>query len=719
MTAAQRFNVGFLFLYGTLWEMGSVRRGPDDEEKWRRIVQPAFVSGLTDWHLRCISLPTISKRTEVWSGDIQTSQIEFDLADTDGGASATLYPGSASPMGKPVAFYMKVSENPTYWSAVFSGNIVRSSRSKGLITLTVEDTARNLRNSQFVTDYQCIATKIDGILYGTIKDIIGTNVYIDDKYDQTYITVTHGQDTDWFANVIAGMGFPVVIGAAAGPGGIAAGLLSGALGLLGQPSVGKYEERYIKITDYNVIPDGVIAGGQNFKFYSGSVNSKANGTSGALYYLPSVKSKGGHFENGVFGTIELDDILHDARKGDYIYVEQPITYWGSPDDIIMNMLTGSNVTVRYSYPDDFSEDWVAQTSALKHIECSANVDNFELGGVMEAISKLAEEFGFSFYVDESNKFAVRSVRDISSISSEVVGTMSESYNVIGDGLTLVEDLADTYTDLEIKYRDTFGGKIYEQTVVATMGGATYYGGLKRVKTIQSAWIHDSLTGQYIAKRMARRYATRTFTTEGDISLYSGPFKLGEIVRANGWAVGTNQLYEIISYSKDFNRSRTHVVAENADSIYSGRSYFYLGVGSGNVSATSRSGFGTILAAPISSADEYGVLTILDFTVPWPLGFTESEINVSISDGYKNNMASLVGEYIRIGAGTRDEIMKVISVENLGLATTGFYRFNVKVERGAFDTVVNTYWFDNTIYRVSPKATCFNIGTIYGQCFRWF
>jgi hypothetical protein len=611
---------------------------------------------------------------------------------------------------------MKVSENPTYWSAIFTGNIVKSARRKGLITLTLEDAARNLLNSQFVTDYQCIATNIDGILYGTIKDIIGTNLYVDDKYDQAYITVSHGQDNDWFTSILA-LGVPAIIGGFGGPGGMVAGLLSGALGLFGQSSVNKWEEKYVKIKDYNVIPEGIVAGGQNFKFMRGSVSGLANGTAGPLYYEPMFKSKGGRFEQGVFGTLELDDILHNAKKGDYIYVEQPLMYWGSPDDIIMNLLTGSNASMRYAYPNDFSDDWISQTSPLKHIECYANVDNFEIGGVSQAIGQLAEEFGFSFYIGEDNKFAVRAVRDVNFLASSVVGTLDESYNVINDGISSIEDLQDNYTDLEFKYKDSFYGKVYEQSLIATLGGATYYGGLKRVKTIQSDWIHDTITGQFIAKRMARRYATNTLKIACDVSLYSGPFKLGEILRTNGWAVGTNKMCEIISYTKDLNRSVCGLVAEDAESIYSGRSYFYLQSGAGVVTATSRSGFGTILAPMESIALEYG------FTQS-PVGWSDSELTLTLSATLSYNMASLTGQYFRIimlGGDTTDEVFKCISANVIQISTVaaGYNTWSMKVERGVFDTMVGSYGQLGILTRTTPTATCFGVGSIYGNHYRWF
>lgn len=714
MTASQRFNVGFMFLYGTLWEPADRKEHERFRDSDARV--PAFKTGITDWHARCISLPTIAKQTEVWSGNIQTTQVDFELADTDGGASATLYASSTSPLGKPVAIYMKMSENPTYWSAIFTGNIVKSARRKGLITLTLEDSARNLLNSQFVTDYQCLATSIDGILYGTIKDIIGTNVYLDDKYDQTYITVSHGQDSDWVTSILA-LGLPTVIGVAGGPGGMAAGLLSGILGLFGQSSVNKWDEKYIKIKDYNVIPEGIIAGGQNFKFMRGSVSGLSNGTAGPLYYEPAFKSKGGRFEQGVFGTLELDDILHNAKKGDYIYVEQPLMYWGSPDDIIVNMLTGSNVSMRYTYPDDFSDDWISQTSPLKHIECYANVDNFEVGGISQAIGQMAEEFGFSFYIGEDNKFAVRAVRDVNYLASSVVGTLDESYNVINDGISSVEDLQDNYTDLEFKYKDSFYGKVYEQSLIATLGGATYYGGMKRVKTIQSDWIHDSITGQFIAKRMARRYATNTLRVECEVSLYSGPFKLGEVLRANGWAIGTNKMCEIISYTKDLNRSICGLVAEDAESIYSGRSYFYLQDGAGAITATSRAGFGTVLATLESSMEQCG-------WTKFPVGWTENEMMVRIANINAGLIPDgFVGHYFKsvptTGGGV-EEVYKCTGITDVGPATSGDYTdFVFKFDRGVSDTMVGSIPVLANLYRTTPFATCFNIGTIYGNSFRWF
>src|SRR3990167_8596122 len=70
----------------------------------------------------------------------------------------------------------------------YSGNITKVERKSGITSITAEDNFRNLMNSQFVADYIGIATHIttdNGLttLYGTVKDVIGSLVMVDDKGD--------------------------------------------------------------------------------------------------------------------------------------------------------------------------------------------------------------------------------------------------------------------------------------------------------------------------------------------------------------------------------------------------------------------------------------------------------------------------------------------------------------------------------------------------------
>jgi hypothetical protein len=387
-------------------------------------------------------------------------------------------------------------------------------------------------------------------------------------------------------------------------------------------------------------------------------------------------------------------------------------YWGSPDDIIMNMLVGSNTTVKYKYPDDFAPEWISQSSPLRHIELYSQMSNFDSGGVADAIKSLAQEIGFSFYLDESNRFSVRAVRDVSKVDADIIGTLDESYNVTGDGIEAIEDLQDTYTDLEIKFKDNFSGKLYEQTIHAQFPSATYYGGIKRVKTIQSNWIHDSITGEYITKRMARRYATAAKRIECEMSLYSIPISLGEIVKASGWAIGTNKKVEITGYTKDLSSSKGRVTAEDANSIYSGRSYFYLEGTSGTVDSSARSGFGTILAVHDNSLADSGYLATA-------VGWAENTLHIRCAPLYLTSVSDLVNKYIALGS-VSGEIMKVLSKERVWRDSSGTWCHEFKVLRGEYDTICSTHNFLETVWTIpSPTATCFGIGSNYGQSFRWY
>ena len=170
-TAAQNFSIDLIALYGTV-EVFSTSGS---------IWIPAWREGYTDWNRRIDILPTIKKQVADWSGNFTIGDMQLSIPDPFSDVYSTLYANGHYPHGKPVAIYEKISDNPTNWMNVFTGLISSTERQSGKITLTCEDALRNILNLEFVPDYRCIATNVDGTLYGTVKDVIGSNVYVDDK----------------------------------------------------------------------------------------------------------------------------------------------------------------------------------------------------------------------------------------------------------------------------------------------------------------------------------------------------------------------------------------------------------------------------------------------------------------------------------------------------------------------------------------------------------
>lgn len=714
---AQRFNVDLMFLYGstiysTYGNIGSHEKDERSNERRAKTVfiidgtyydfrYPDFYNKRTDWSRRAIELPAISKSMEPWTGQFQTSEVGFALADTDGSVYGSLYGNGRSPVGGVVGIFSRVSENPTYWYPVFAGNIVRTERNRGKISLSLEDGFRNLFNSAFVHDYAGIATLIDGKLYGTIKDVIGTNVYLDDRGDK-YLRRSEDDDGgDWFGKVFGAL-LTVGIGAISGgiPG-AALGAISGGLSALGggrQPTT----QYWYEVQDYNAIPDGVIFGGQRLKFLSGSVSARANRSLGPLYEVDSIRVRGGRFVEGIYGTIEVDDQLNTINKGDYVYSELPLVYSGSPDDIIINLLTGSNVTVNYTYPDDFSANWVSQTAPLKHIEAFRAIgDNDTVLGV---ITSLCTDYGFSFYLDENNRFSVRSLREQEHFQPETVGTISEDFNILNEGVTMVEDIRDTYTSLDLKYQPFFDGG-YTQTFTRNLPTSTYYGGAPRVKSISSEWIHDQVTAEFQAARFARKWGTAFRKIECELSLYSVPIALGEVLSVTSQVTGTGAKYEITSYEKDFGRSVARVGAEDISYMYGQRGFAYFKEGT-------FSGFATVISYHYQGGG-YGALAGSVDTEQTAIYLTDD-----VWSGYR--VSDLTGWLIRIG--NSEEIMRVVSVEGVHIPNFhGNTVFSVlKVDRGHFNTIPTEYPPGlRPVQCMAPYATYFGINPSQGTSFFWF
>jgi hypothetical protein len=730
MPASQRFNVDVRFLYGTLLEDAGkdTARPSGTTSVVVRRSRTAWSSGRTDWNRRATELPVVSKSITNWTGKPEVGEISFSLADTDNSVYSTFYGSvwaSVSPLGNPVGFYSKVSENPEYYLPIFSGVISKVERSRGKTKLTIEDSMRNLYNSQFVADYAGIATFIGDKLYGTLKDVQGTTFYMDDRGDGRLVKQSTEDDRNWFA-IITGaivggaLGFitgglgALAAGAALTAGPAVVGGVSGAITSI--PKGGSKENWFIKVNDYNAIPDGVVFGGQNLKFYPGTVDGRANGIYGSLYGTLAMKVRSGTFQYGIFGTMEVDELFHNVKKGDYVYAELPLIYWGSPDDIIRNMLTGSNSTVRWSFPGDFSDSWFDQTTPLRHIEAWANVSNFEVGGVMDAIDSMCKEFGFNFYIDESNRFAVRSIRPRALTSSSVIGTLSEGYNVVEDGFTRVDDIKSGYTDINIKFKNEVVGGEYDQELrIPLYGAATYYGGLRRPYSIDSKWIHDSLTGQFAAKRLARRYGTVSSSLEGDVVLNSLPISLGDVVSCTGWAVGTARPFETMGYEKDFGANRVHVKLEDVTSLYDSRGFFYISATTNSVATSGdTSAFGTIMSTLNMAPSLYG----LGGTLLGSIGYSDTELTFYSSA----DIVNAAGLNMKFADG-HEEIIYVHSISNdWYVSRTAFsptqHYITYKVIRGMFDTLSGTHAADQGWSTAGLAiATCLMSGG--GTIFRWY
>jgi hypothetical protein len=488
-----------------------------------------------------LELPKVSKEIENWSGKFQVTELNLKLADTDGSVSGSL---GTAPFGTKVGMMVKVAENPPMWQFAYTGNITKVERQKGITSVNLQDNFKNLLNSKFVSDYGGLATFVTGVevrhriswwggsyefivpaqdyLLGTVVDVIGANVYMNDYGVIRLIKRTvSGEGGDWFS--------PAVSGAAIGANfGVPGAIVGGFLGFMGGLFGGGDEDRetyYYRVSDYNLIPDGAVLGGQTLKFYPGTINSVATNTRGILYDVPAQKITSGTFVNGISGTLQLHNALHNVNIGDYIYAEVPLLYSGSPDDIIVDMLTGSNCSVPFKFPEDFSAEWFNQSNVLRHIWAHALVKDFEIGGVANAVDSLAKEFGFSFYLDEAGKFAIKTIRAQSILSADIIGTIREGYNIIGDGAKSIEDIHTAYTDLTYKFKNgRLGG--FEQTIEREFPAATFFGAQRRTLNIDSQWVHDKITGEFMATRLSRRNTNIIPQLECDVSLYSVPMRLG-------------------------------------------------------------------------------------------------------------------------------------------------------------------------------------------------
>lgn len=682
-TSAQNFNIDLLVLYGTT----------EVYDQTAGVYFPAWRDGYTDWNRRMTELPVIRK--SIGEGEaFSVGELQMPIADPYSTVYASLYASNTYPHGKPIAIYEKVAENPTIWMNAYKGLISSTERSNGMITLTCEDDMRNVLNLRFVPDYYCISTVVNGVAYGTVNDVIGTNVYTSDKAHADIIVVKRDGDSIWGA--IGGF----VVGAVGGflmggPAGAIVGAAGGALS--GLPRDNGRSLSYVKLSDYNIIPDDTVLGGKPLKFYSGSVSGYATHTSGVLYNIPSARARGGTFVYGYAGTIEVDDILVYAKPGDNIYAELPLMYLGSPDTIIVNMLTGSNVSNPYSYPRDFSEDWFVQTEVLRHIDAWAVIDDFDTGGVAKSLSALCEEFGFSVYLDEAGKFAIRTIRNISPYSSSVIGTLNEGYNVTGNGFNRIDDIKKSYTDITFNFKDSVIGNLYDQKVEATMNAATYFGAIRRSKTINCQWMHDRNTVEIIATRTRRRHNGIVPSISADVSLYAAPFSLGEIISCTGWAVGTGVPYEVVGYTKDYQRSITQIQAECATYFYK-NGFFSLGT-QGTISSSSQSGWATLLAS-VSSQTAFGK--------------TWNKVNP------RDERIEFVSFSTAVGAGNTivldSEILLVKSLEQQSID-----RIIYQVQRGMYNSSPSFHLKDSYIGLCvgTPYATVLNMATSLGTAFRWF
>jgi hypothetical protein len=708
--------------------------------------------GTTNWDLNVESFGKLSKSIKHWTGDFEIGEWNPSLADPINELYGSLYATLSESRYKEVHLRAMTVDKPLTYIPQYTGIIDETSWQDGILSLTLRDKIRDLPYRTFVWDYENLGTiKSDGREIGIVKKIVGTDVMFDDDGDINYIEVKSDGDAN-FSIVDT-----IVAGAIAFGGGnwvgagfsVANSVLRGLIGGGGDTKTG-----YWKLTDFNIVPDGVIKTGGKIKFYPGSISGIATNSNNPLFSVKEFVSLGGTFRNTQFGfngTVSFDD-TRTINIGDYVYVRRPLIFSGNPTEIIKGILCGSNIDIPFHQgrllspiPGNFGVTAYYETNDFAtNFDSELNVMNiFNLAKFISAdtdttpfheVKELVRELQISFYVDEINRFSVRTIKPRNLISAGTEIHYREGVQIL-DGFKFTRSTQDALIGMKLYYNYVGQGvgaflngygKLIEVKATNPIVGANQWG------TIESKWIRLDEDAREIVYRTLVVQERGIDRINLPTTLYGIAHSITDIVRVTHrtGSLGS-QLFELESYEKDFDNSRVNLTAVNLSRAYGYGNCIWTGT-SIPVSNATQSGFnymgfsgtGTRHGTFIS-ANGFG-------TIPsWATYWDNNNFDLTAFGVLSNNV---IDHLIAVGTSEKGytEICHITSVFSEGI---GF-----SVKRGMFNTIPRTYFPTDYFYDLGPVyrdvngtvlpfaagprgtfvfGTSLNIATNIGTAFKFF
>lgn len=666
--------------------------------------------GTTNWHANIKSYGRISKSIKHWTGDFEIGNWNPQLADPENELYGSLYATVAESRYKEIQLSAMIADKPLTFIPQFGGAIEETTWQDGITSWTIKDKIKDFPNRTFIFDYENLGTiQNNGRQIGIVKRIFGTDVMFDDDGDINYIQVKSGGKAYFsIGNTISDAASGFIAG---GWGGAA---VNAGLGFVKGLFGGRNEivSGYWQLTDFNIIPDGVIKSGAKIKFYGGSISGIATNSSNPLFSVKEYSIVSGTFRNTIFGfngTVALDD-ASKVNIGDYLYIRKPMLFAGSPNEIIKALLCGSNIDIPYNSGtsfgvsgnfgslvptpiNDFATNFDSELNSMNLFRLSKFLSPEFETTPFDELKELVRELQISFYIDETNHFAVRAIKPRNLISSGTEIHYREGINIL-DGFQWNRSTIDALVGVRVYYGYSGDGKgaflnsynsLYESKSKNPIVGANQW------ETIESKWIGLEEDARVIAYRTLVNQEHGLDRISIPTTLYGIIHSITDAIRVTHrtGSLGT-QLFELESYEKDYDNSKVNLQAVNLSRSYGYGNCIWVGT-SINVSNATQSGwsvmgFATLMAT--RHATLIGTLRAFDEIM--------SIDSFPLSDlGILGN--STLNHYIAFGsnADSYTEICHLIGFDG----NSEVYGFRVK--RGLFNTIPRTYFPTDYIYDLGP------------------
>lgn len=555
---------------------------------------PSFGSIVQDigfgWAIR----PNIEEYPELNDRIIQWGQVRRKISNADtgfaGGADSVLIAdtdqavwGSFYGAGVVSPLWRKVSLKPYAVSGlhgtvsgnnpIFTGRIIEVSAKNSAIKLGLFDEIDRVSKGKFIWDYTPLKTTENGTLYGTVVEIKGSAVIIEETPNDTLRKTILSTDL----NVV--------------PTSFSAGETWRRLGNLGLTG-----------TDY-IYPGDLVK-------FSGT-DLAATDAGSVLLNARSYRVGEGSFfvdrnRTGTFGTLFLNAVGIDVNPGDFVYKQKPLWFRGHPAEVIRQFLVGSNTTLGFSTDIISETHYSAATSWCPQFYVESLIEDVSEGAIVNEIKNLSKIAQAVFFFDINGSFVwmpnrPRTRDGVDIVAGDYWGTVYGGTEGTGNMFNAEwsHSADNLLTDVEVRYsynhlEDERFGQWRAQVTRQNLGVATGNNGLRIHGTVETPWVVDANTAVIVAENYLREHATARPTYTFDTSLYgieqdlydllTLTHRTGSLSKA-AWTVGD------VRYAVD--EDQISFTLYDVSHLYFGAGYGYFMAGSGtdSVSGTSKSGWG--------------------------------------------------------------------------------------------------------------------------------
>ena len=666
----------------------------------------------TNWHGRINSYSNIRKSTKHWTGDFEIGNWTPEFVDEYNELYGSMYGGTNDFRMKEIRLSAMIRTTPLIYTPQFQGQIVKTTWTDGMVSFDTKDKMKDLPSRNFVFDYANLGSTDGKLVWGRVTKVFGTQVMFDDKGDMTYIE-RKKPGVSFLQSLTSGVLGGIVGAIGGGWAGFGALFANGFLHNL--PTSDINQGGYYKVTDYNAIPDDTVRSGAKIKFLQGSYSGIATNSNSPLAFGTEYTINGGTMRNGYLGTFAIDT-TDGINIGNFVYARKPIVYRGSPKTIIEALLCGSNIDYKYG-TEDFADNWDDELKSMELMDISNIIAIDSNSTPFEEVKGICKELQLSFFINEDNKFAVRSIRPRGLINSGDCATYTQALNIL-DGFSFERGSEEAIAGVKFYYGyvgENNGAFKNGFNKCITMNNSNSIEGITTWEEIQSKWIHFDDDAKTIAWRIQMDKGRGVDRINLPTTLYGVQHNLSDLIRVtHNTGSLHSRLFEIESYDKSFDDSTVTLQAVDVERTY-GYGNCLWETGSESVNTGTQSGIS--VCGPIGSLTQVGEInsgTLL------PRGFANLESNILIYDSI------YWGKILCFGSIAFDKCELFIMYGNNTF------------ERGLFNTIARTYYAGEKIYLVGNAqydvkgnlisdslisnfrfATCMNINTNIGTSFRFF